>query len=503
MPVSDQAQHTDVVIVGAGPTGLFLAAQLLRWNVDFIILDLKPSRSEHSKAIAVQALSLELFDELGLANKFISSGLKAQGLRLIENGTERANIDLSAIGKGMSAFPYVLSIPQHETERILVDYLEKSGKSVEWNSKFIACETTNDSITSEFSRGDEQIRIHSKFFVGCDGASSTVRRQAGFTFAGSTNPRHFYVADITVRQTEVSADRLNMILIPGSFILYFPLPEPNTFRIVGELPQSLQQAKTFDEVKDFVISGTELKIDIEKCDWFSTYSVHTRMAEQFSSGRIFLAGDAAHVHTPAGGQGMNTGISDSYNLAWKLALAVKTGNLQALRTYSEERTAFARRLLRTTDRLFAFMTAESAFKQWLRRTVFPIVLRLVTRSALLKKRIFPIISQIGFGYQTGFLEKSHNGKVKAGSRLTFFVTDSGAAILQLLKDPAYKLLTMEPENVGSTDLLKIVQLSANDFRRLGIDKKNTCVLLRPDNYVFQVGTLEEIRKSLVELHLIN
>jgi len=346
---------TQVVIVGGGPTGLSMAAQLLRYNIDFIILEKNEHTTLLSKAVVVQARSLEIFQQMNLADKAIKKGRITKALNLFYKGKRRASVEISGLGKGVTPFPYALSLEQSKTEKLLADYLTENGKTILWKSEFLHFEQNKDGISIYYkdANGEEQ-RIDAEYIVGCDGAHSLVRHQMNAAFQGDTVPKLFYVADVILRSSVINKDELFIFLIKKGFVLFFPMEGEGHYRIIGILPDHNNDTTNYEftDIEKFIKMHIVSPVNFIELKWFSTYKVNSRMADAFMLDRCFIAGDAAHIHTPAGGQGMNTGIQDAYNLAWKLAYVLnKNLNTSVLKTYNTERMENARHLLHTTDKM--------------------------------------------------------------------------------------------------------------------------------------------------------
>lgn len=486
---------TQVVIIGAGPTGLSMAAQLIRHKVDFILLEKNEKTTHLSKAIAVQARSLEIFQELGIVQEALKRGQMTTGMNLFNRGKHRASIDLTNLGKGISEFAFALSLEQSKTEQLLNEYLLENGKQVRWNSELSHFEQNDKSVTVYYkdATGIEQT-IEADYLVGCDGAGSLVRHQLGLTFEGSTEAKLFYVADVILESPIINKNTLYMYMIPKGFVLFFPMEGDGHYRIIGVLPEHKDDSHeyTFGEIEPFIKKGIVSKVDFKELKWFSTYKVHSRKANSFRDKRCFIAGDAAHIHTPAGGQGMNTGIQDAYNLAWKIAYSLKgETNDAVLESYNTERTQNARRLLKTTDQIFDIMSGVNPFWNAVRLIVFPIFMALLSTSNFLRKRIYPLLSQTSIAYPDSFLTvKSQIGKVKAGDRMHYFVAN-GKSIFSYLTEPKFKLIHFgdhAPDNRLQNLEITILFRNFNEVpKAIFGNETNFYVLLRPDNHVSYIG----------------
>lgn len=493
--------QTEVLIVGAGPTGLALACQLQRYGIDFTIVDRNTGTTPHSKAIGVQARTLEIYEQIGLADDLIRSGTIAERARMLEGGKVRGEVDLSGIGKGLSPYPFLLLVEQGKHEKLLYDHIERSGGRVEWQTELVNFTQDDAAVTATVRTADgETSAITAKYMVGCDGAGSRVRQGLGLEFGGSTLERLFYVADVEI-DWEFSHDSLYVCLAANTITAFFPMTgSDRNFRIVGTFPEDYQGEPgeiEYDEIERKIITDTELNLDIVGMNWFSVYKVHSRHAERFSLGRCFLAGDSAHIHTPAGAQGMNTGIQDGYNLAWKLAAVLRHGSSgEILTTYSEERLENAKRLLRTTDRFFQLGSSPNAFVSFLRTKIVPYVANGLVSVDAVQRAIFSLVSQTGIRYRTSALSKGDDSfRVKAGDRMPWFEVD-GQSIYDRLREPKFHLLIFD-DGRGETAESENKLHPLIDVHRMPLyphiadmfgSNESFQVLLRPDNYI---GLIEQ------------
>lgn len=500
---------TQVVICGAGPTGLSLAAQLLRYNIDFIIVEKNEHITPFSKAIVVQARSLEIFEEIGLAQEAIEAGQLTTGANIFYKGKERAHLDLSGLGEGISPFTFALSLEQCKTEKLLADHLTKNNCQIRWRTQFTRYDedTHGVSVFYQDASGEEQ-EIEAQYLIGCDGASSPVRHQMGALFHGDTIPKIFYVADVIIDSDVIYTNELFMFLIEKGFVLFFPMEGEGHYRMIGIVPnKTSDEDLRFEEVKAHLAQNLQVPISIKELCWFATYKVHSRKASFFWKGHCFIAGDAAHIHTPAGGQGMNTGIQDAYNLAWKLAMTLKhKADESLLKSYDDERAANAEHLLETTDRMFDFMAGTHAFEDFIRLHVFPFLAGVISHTSILKKNIFPLISQTGIAYPKSLLTvKSNIGNVKAGDRMPYFLTDNGDNFFDKIKQPSFKLLYFGSEEKKDAEWLRqypiqLVLLNVPDIPSHVFGKhEDFYVFLRPDNHIIYIGSQLHLCKNLMQL----
>ena len=496
---------TDVIIVGAGPTGLSLACQLIRYGIDFVVLEKNEGITPFSKALGVHARTLEIYEQIDLAQKALAKGTIAGKVRMLESGKIVGEVDLSNIGQGFSAYPFLLVLEQSENERLLYEYVQNQGREILWQHELKTFSQDASVVTAQVgtSSGETQI-IESKYLVGCDGPRSPVRRQLGLSFEGSTFERMFYVADVQI-DWKYSHDALHVCIAEHSLVAFFPMPGEKRWRIVGAFPEGHEKDEheiLYEEIETRIKEEAELELDITRVDWFSTYKVHTRHVAKFSSGRCFVAGDAAHIHTPAGGQGMNTGIQDAYNLAWKLALVLKhSAKPEILETYNEERLPNAKRLTATTDRMFNLAAGKDWLVGLIRTTIFPPMAKYILSIEAVRKRFFILISQIGISYRKNSLSLHETGEhdgdgdfeVKAGDRMPYFLID-GKSVYDQLRAPRFHLLTFsdgdtEVTEGGYAELVDrhVIPLNPTVVEIFGSDKPFN-VLLRPDNYISFIST---------------
>jgi 2-polyprenyl-6-methoxyphenol hydroxylase-like FAD-dependent oxidoreductase len=473
----------------------------MRYNINFVIFDKKEGVTELSKALVVHARSLEIYDQVGLAKEAVAGGEQVQKVALMHDGKISGRLDFSNFGAGLSPFPFMLVFEQSKNEHLLYEHLQRNGKAVQWQTELESLTQDADSVRAvvKTSSNETQV-IAARYLVGCDGASSPTRQFLGLPFEGSTHPRLFYVADV---QMEFSGEEGTVYPVLGqdSFVLMVPMQGENRWRLIGNLPEyedQIDQEVLFEAIETKVKRLVQMPLEITTVHWFSTYKVHTRRAEPFSIGRCFLAGDAAHIHTPAGGQGMNTGIQDAYNLAWKLAFVLQ-GKAQdsLLATYNEERLANAKRLLQTTDQFFEVAASARWYFRFFRENIFPTLASFVTQFSTAKEFLFPMVSQIGLDYPDSSLSQHQQDRkfeVKAGDRMPYFRVN-GENIYDQLRNPKFHLfvfsdgqqdykclkLELETEYGGCIDF-HVIPLYPRVVEIFGSHKPFK-VLLRPDNYI--------------------
>ena len=416
--------HAKVLIVGAGPTGLMLAAQLLRYGIQPVIIDSKQGPTDQSKALAVQARSLEIYRQMGIADRVLANGKPASGVSFTIDGRQAAAFSLSNVGTGQTLFPYLLMYQQSKNERLLLDFLTQHCCPVYWETELTLLKQTGSGVETALQYNDQHTALTCDWVIGADGAHSIVRKQLQVSFSGDTYQHEFYLADLELDNKGLHEDEVQLFLAKTGFAGFFPLPEANRYRIIGNLPDGLQGSQNLkmEDLLPYLNEVIQQQIKIVNNHWFTTYRLHHRMAAQFRDGRCFLAGDAAHIHSPVGGQGMNTGLQDAYNLAWKLAGVVNGQfNEKILDSYAAERMPVAKTLLNTTDQVFSTVMSRSwaagIFKKW----IMPRMLKFIWGQGRIREFFFKGVSQIGVSYRDSNinLHLSHATGIKAGDRLPY------------------------------------------------------------------------------------
>jgi 2-polyprenyl-6-methoxyphenol hydroxylase-like FAD-dependent oxidoreductase len=403
--MTSTAKHqTDVLVVGAGPTGLTLACELLRRGVSCRVIDKVASPATTSRALGLQPRTLELFDAMGIIDRVLATGGPVIDANLYRG--DRLLLTLSAAGLRNLATPYprLWITPQASVERPLIERLHELGGTVERFRELERFRQTDSSVIATVRHGDadETEEIHADWLVGCDGAHSRVRKAMGVPFEGGIYEERFLLADADVDWGR-QRDRTHTWFPADGMFTVFPLPGSSQWRIFAvsedepvpplslELFQRLFRERTGD-----------VKTSLSDPTWMSNFTINRRMVDRYRIERVFLAGDAAHVHSPFGAQGMNTGIQDACNLAWKLALVVQgEASERLLDTYEEERLPVARRVLAQTDTNTRVLLSDNPIMRFVRERV----LTLDCVQAYAARRS----SQLFVNYRSSSLSRSHGG----------------------------------------------------------------------------------------------
>ena len=384
------------------------------------IIDKTKDVAPISRALGVHARTLEFYRQLGFADQVVAGGVVVPSVNLWARGRKVASVPFRNIGKGLTRFPFVLDFAQDAHERLLIGRLEALGIAVERETELTTFENDGDGVRATLRRADgTEERCRCAFIAGCDGARSIVREVIGADFSGGTYEHLFYVADVTARGPAVG-NGIHVDLDEADLLAVFDMKGEGHVRLVGtvrgDAVANAERDLTFADVGRRPIE--QLRLQIERVNWFSTYRVHHRVAARFRVGRAFLLGDAAHVHSPVGAQGMNTGIGDAVNLAWKLA-AVVGGRAPStlLESYEAERISFARRLVATTDRAFEIATKSGHGAAFVRTRLFPLVVSGVFRSTAARRYLFRTVSQLVISYRDSPLSTGRAGSIRGGDRL--------------------------------------------------------------------------------------
>jgi 2-polyprenyl-6-methoxyphenol hydroxylase-like FAD-dependent oxidoreductase len=505
-------RDTDVLVVGAGPTGLMMANQLARGGARAMIIDRHAGPSRETRALGVQARTLEIYSHLGIAAKAVELGKPTIAANLWALGRLAARVPVGDIGQGLSPYPFLLILGQDDNERLLGEVLAQRGIAIQWNTELVGLAQEPDRVRATVQQpGGSRREITAAWVAGCDGAKSAVRGLSGIAFQGAPYEHVFFVADAQVTGP-MTPGELNVYLKRAGFHLFFPMRGNDHWRIVGIVPPDLRGRDdlALDDVVPSITREVGAGLSFQACSWFSTYRIHHRRAERFRDRRCFLLGDAAHIHSPVGAQGMNTGLQDAYNLAWKLDLVVSGKAAAALLdSYADERVPVARKLLSTTDRAFAFIVSDSRLVQFLRTRILPKLLALAVRFERVRKLAFLTISQIGIRYRESPLSQTLPGlpvaAPRAGDRFPWLqlnLSPGGPAedLFQKLEDTKFNLIVIgqpAPPTVasGPGDLLRTLTIPSDPSNDRELARANvpspSFYLLRPDGHIGLAGVRVE------------
>ncbi|MEP6715687.1 MAG: FAD-dependent monooxygenase [Terriglobia bacterium] len=386
----DGKLDTDVLIAGAGPVGLFLANECARRNLRYQIVEARAAQSEHSKALAILPRTLEIFDMAGIATPFVAAANRVTSVAIITHGRTLVEMPFAP---EESPYPFIAMVPQDTTERLLFEELQKKGGGVQYETTFAGAVQDAEGVDVTLEHQGGSFHRRAAFVVGCDGAHSAVRKAMGLTMEGGEYPDSFMLADI---ETNESLPANQLQLCPSEFgpAAIFPM-SPTRRRLVATVERTEGEAPTLAVVRSILEQRGPAGFEAHSLYWSSYFRIHHRRAATLRVGRMFIAGDAAHIHSPFGGQGMNTGLHDVWNLVWKLDLYLNGhGSDALLDTYTAERVPVIRSVIEMTDILTKAMGTPNRFAQALRNAVIPMVSRLAPVQHAFVKRL----SELGIAY---------------------------------------------------------------------------------------------------------
>jgi 2-polyprenyl-6-methoxyphenol hydroxylase-like FAD-dependent oxidoreductase len=534
----------DVLIIGAGPAGLMAALLLQRQNVSFRIVDALEGPVNESRALGIQARTLELFRALDLDRKVLDAGIKSEGVQLYLRGQLKLEVDISDMARPDTPFPYFFLLSQAKTERILIKELEDRGVKIERRTRLLSFvqEAHATAARIETPLGVEVVR--SKFIVGCDGAHSSVRHLLGLEFRGEAYRNEFLMSDAKM-EGPIPQNKLCVFLDPGRIGVSFPSMRNGLSRVltvrrtqaVSNDEATTGSPATLEEVQTNFNEASHLHTRLSDPEWVTRYYVHHRSVDQMSLGRVFLAGDAAHIHSPVGAQGMNTGLQDAANLAWKLGAVVrKEAPETLLDTYHTERWPIGQKLLKLTDRLFSAANTIHPFYLGLRDFLLPLATRALMKHPAGKRWIFRFISQLAIRYHPSAAvaervspnaDDRFRKTLPAGARAPNARLDEKTEIFDLLKGYGFKLLVLRREALTEKEFKRLIKVwseakrypkfpleqiwitqepsacpkiwraqTSEVFERFGV-KKEGVFLIRPDGYIgFRADQIEHAFKRL-------
>ena len=502
--------NPDVVVVGAGPAGLVAAAELARRGVRVRVIDKLAQPTDQSRAIAVHARSLDMFDRMGIVDEMVSTGIKATAMQLYAGHSRLFRIPLGGVD---SAFPFTLTTAQTETERVLGDHLQSLGVIVERGVELVALAQDGGAaeLTVRHDDGSTE-QVSTSWVIGADGAHSTVRKVVGTKLAGSFVGERFLLGDVDAEHG-LDLDSMHTFFAPDGPVVVLPMLD-GRMRFLAEVHDApgtpMNMHPTPDELQailDRRIGG----IRVVRSHWLTSFEIHHARVPAYRWGRVFLAGDAAHIHSPAGGQGMNTGMQDAFNLAWKLAAVV---NGQAgdtlLDSYEAERIPVADSVIAFTDRLTRAGTLSGV-----PRRIRDVVIRMLSHVPAARRFMANMAEEVNINYRNSPIAVGpapKHAKVAAGDHLPHAVDAAVQKQLSVVcgvQNTGHVLLTVASGHVAPAAGEGQVQVlvTADDIPVAGYDtviadpngvvaqrfglKNGGRVVIRPDGYIGAVASLDD------------
>jgi len=512
-------QHSNVFIVGAGPSGLTLANLLALYGISFRIIDRYPSPLVLSKAAAIQARSVEVFDAIGIADKMLAESnlVKILTLRTLHRDTIR--LDFSKLEH--TSYPYITLIPQYRTEELLIERLDEQGIEIERNKVMTDFTHHESGVTIEIQDAEGRVETATAtYLVGADGAKSTVRRLLGFDFVGDNYVDPWVLFDAEL-EWDIPRNEMTFSSSDDGIYGVFPLPGENSYRVAYTQNHDSDGnpiEPTFEEAQDMMkVVGVDGKI-INMLSKFWIFNLQHRQVDDYRHGNVILLGDAAHIHTPFGGQGLNLGVTDAFNLGWKLAMVVKgQAPEKLLDTYKEERHPIGQQVVRSTHiGASSMLLRKPSFKRSIREIVMPVLNML----APAKKRLIHNMSQLAHNYKNSRIVSGSDGNLSAGERLPNMVfvdgIDNSEKDLYSLLDSRYHTLFLVGDDIGRLsemakavaidDKLSVVIISkkaGNSDFPLAFDsqemlplRNNAVYLIRPDRMIGAIDVADNVLSNV-------
>ena len=492
----------DVLIVGAGPVGLFLANECARRGLRFRIVEAKATQSEHSKALAIFPRTLEIFDMAGLAGPFLEVANRVTSVAMIAHGHTLAQMRFTP---EESPYRFVAMVPQDVTEKLLAEHLRSVGGQVEYETTFVSATQQDDHVTATLDHKGERINLNARYVVGCDGAHSAVRHGMNLPFEGAEYENSYMLADIETNDV-LPGDQLQLCPSELGPVAIFPMSATRR-RIVAVVDQTLVNqaggiqtnnrqadhkeaaAPSLQLVRQILAERAPKGFEARSLNWSAYFRIHHRQAARLQVGRMFIAGDAAHIHSPFGGQGMNTGLQDAWNLAWKLDLVLHGhGGDELLASYTAERRPVIKQVIETTNFMTKALGTPSKLAQLLRNAVIPMVSRLAPFQHAFVQRL----SELGVAYKGSPMVEG------AGERYFDDSLRGGNGIRS-----RFLLMINENADASTKDAASRITQSFSEIVDLRMRRDHGIALVRPDGYIAyssrdeSVAAFEQV-KSLLE-----
>ncbi len=488
-----------VLVIGAGPTGMTAAIELQRAGFDVRIIDKSTHLAQHSQALVVQARTLEQFQRYGIADRAVERGRKLHSVDFRSEGKQILSMTFDKIP---SRFPFLLMLPQSETEQILNERMESLGVRTERGVELLSLTQPENLVTARIRHPDgREEELHPDWVIGCDGAHSAVRELAEIPFEGKGISLSFFLSDAVCEGPDVPVNELALHLHQGNVVFMAPLPGNITRLIVATHEQQSKELHRDVTIEDFqqVIDKTGVRARIRSSEWMTPFHVRDMQAKYYRAGSIFLAGDASHIHSPVGGQGMNTGIQDTANLVWKLAAVARGADDSLLNSYEEERGAVGKALLRFTERGLKIATSSNPLFEAARDALMPIV----SNMRPVQKAMLGFISETAIEYRSSSIVTDHggDGELHAGDRLPDFNIE-GSSLLAGWTEASHLVLVVGPsadeEGAGRlgaalphAQVMDVPASALDDEGRRLLGTEDKLLIVRPDGYIGFRGKLDD------------
>jgi 2-polyprenyl-6-methoxyphenol hydroxylase-like FAD-dependent oxidoreductase len=462
--MANQDPDTDILIVGAGPVGLFLANECARRGIRHRLVEAKESQSQHSKALALMPRTMEIFDMAGIASPFLEAADPVTSVAIVDPFRTLARLSFAP---EESPYPFVAMVPQDETERLLVEELRRKGGDVEYRTSFVSAVQHDDHVSTTIDCDGERRELKAAFVVGCDGAHSAVRHTLDLQFLGAAYYASFMLADIETNDA-LPADELQLCPNAAGPLAIFPMSATRR-RLIATVDKAQDEQPSLETIQRVLAERGPSEMEARSLHWSSYFRVHHRQVAELRVGRVLLAGDAAHIHSPIGGQGMNTGLADAWNLAWKLDLAVHgRASPLLIDSYNAERAPVIRSVIKMTDLLTKGLGTPSKLAQVARNLAIPLLFRFPPFRHVMVQRL----SQLGTSYSESPIGRG------AGERYFDDSLRGGKGICS-----KFLLMLGNGADQAITQAARTLTAEAADVVELRISSHQGVKLIRPDGYV--------------------
>ncbi|MDE1173391.1 MAG: FAD-dependent monooxygenase [Parvibaculaceae bacterium] len=484
------------LVVGAGPVGLTMAGELARYGVHVRLIDKAEAPGDKSKALVVWSRTLELLNRTRWSQDLLAAGLEAHGGGLYAGGRRLARLPLDNVD---SPHPYALMVPQDETERVLAGYARAGGVEVERGVTLESFAQDEAGVSARLVHPDGRAEtVRAQWLIGCDGAHSTVRHGLGLAFEGKTEPDDWMLADVMLDSATLVRGEPSIFLHQDGVLALFPIGRLGRFRIIADMgaasPNERRADPTLEDVQALVHRRGLPDARAHDPFWLSTFRINERKVHEYGAGRVLLAGDAAHIHSPAGGQGMNTGMQDAFNLAWKLALVCRSGagpSSPLIASYSEERSAIGDQVLKMATGFTRVATLRNPVLQALRNKGIVLADRLFHATRIIARNF----SETDLNYSRSRLNRSGEGVssrgLAPGMRVPGLWRGEGDQVTALFGTgavPRFLLIHVKDGRLATdlpqalAGLVETVTLDDAE-RRHAVGEGDGLWLIRPDGYL--------------------
>jgi len=495
--------ETDVLIAGAGPSGLMMACQLAMRKINFRIIDKRPSGSAWSGALIIHAATLEIFHQLGMSDRIHENAQIIRAVNFSFNGKHIGRLDVSNYGQGLTRFPYLLMLEQSKTEEVMINFLQKLHIKVERETRLIEITAGREHVALILKGHSGEEKVHSRYLIAADGGESFVRSKLNIPFNGKTHLQTLFTVDGNMN-FELPHDEVLFSFSKEASAGFFPLSH-DRWRIDGTASWKRKNEITFNHIQKDFKNIINQDFNLISTDWFSTFHSHSKISGQLSSGHCFLIGDAAHIFSPVGAQGMNHGLQDACNLGWKLAMVIeKKIKGRILNSYAKERKPVIRKIAFVTNGLYCLLSSQNMLIKMMRLYFFPWLIRLLLPllgQGAFKKILFNGISGLGYSYRNGLvIHEKWWSRIKPGIRVPYInYTEKGqiSNTRDIITYDRFHLFIFLPEKSENflinlaeeyKDVIKTHRFRYHEgTRELFQNFKAGFCLVRPDLYIACIG----------------